>query len=147
VNQAMKRFLAVLLLTASGVAQTGGQPKPDPAQAIKIVRELRDHVADRDSFRVNSVIQKPGTSKDGAVRDLCVEYRSKNERGCYELAHFFTKTRKSPDGPFIWPDDVDLSSPVWEAAYTAFCRGLPASEGQDLTDEVKAALKADREKE
>lgn len=147
------RQLAWLVLLVAFYAEGQNSERSNTAKENPILgaaRALRDKMRDPESFRVNAVflriVRNPKREVKGIY--LCFDYRSKNGIGGYNTGHV-AGIGSSTDGEFRMPslDTYD----VWEALFVAFCEdnGDPADEivDTDVTDGVKAALKADREKE
>jgi hypothetical protein len=137
----MKWTTVILFLAGCATAQTRAQIE---TAGITAARSVRQKLVDPESFRVSSVKILPETveaSEDGKpYRYICFEGRSKNKMGGYsELMALVTVSANLH--PFsTWTGTPDsLAGEV--VAHTC------AEPGIDVTDAVKAALKADREKE
>jgi hypothetical protein len=126
------------------------QPRPDldRVAAIVAIRGLRDTMVDRESFRINRAV----ILGDGETFELlCTEYRSKNSAGGYVLGHYIFKKKRAAGGTFTPNPNVlhDMKIPEsveFDLTYSGYC--ATATDGRaDVTDEVRAALKADRDKE
>jgi len=145
-----------LALVTPGFAQTQSQPQTTQTQtdadtAIKTTLTLKAHMLDPDSFRVNEVFwatthfvydkgKKKGQAED---KDwLCINYRSKNMMGGYTQGLFVAEMKNGELDikDFMWRADMDF----WNLAWTA-CAGKITTGHRDVTDAVKAALKADRD--
>jgi hypothetical protein len=137
--------LVALTLTASAVAQNGSKPKAakvDPI-VLKAARDLRDHMRDPDSFRVNQVFTKGLT--------VCIEYRAKNGLGGYVNGHFAAESFDGK-GYLVDPFKGDHDQDVWEFTWNAECtdkhdKPTDTTDKRDVTEMVKVALKTDRDKE
>ena len=132
----MKRTLATaLLLTACAAAQNSDTPKPEIAQAIQGARHVRDYMKDPESFRVNlvTVVQ----DKKGRNR-VCIALRSKNGFGGYVDGFAVYH----PESDKAWDGRANYESECMNGVFNQTLKT-----GVDATDAVKAALKADREKE
>ena len=147
----MKRIAITLLLTACAVAQNSDKPQPSKDDPIlKAARDLRGMMRDPDSFRVNEVYLKTVKNDKQEVTGeyLCFDYRSKNGMGGYVNGKTVGVV-SAKDGQLRMPP-VDLQN-VWGIAYSTFCaetnKPSETVEKKDVTDSVKAALKADRDKE
>ena len=142
----MKQVLLLLALATCTAGQNAGKSKPadnhmNTDAVIRNVRALRDHMKDPESFRVNSVFTPD-------IVTICVDYRSKNSLGGYVNGHYAVLV-KNAAGDSLLSDPFDGGPDVWEFNY-AVCKDdqkRDASDKRDFTDAVKAALKADREKE
>ncbi len=147
--------LLVLALSCRCSAQANqpkqpDQPKPDldRVAAIVAIRGLRDTMVDRESFRINNAV----ILGDGENFELlCTEYRSKNAAGGYVLGHYIFKKKRAAGGTFTPNPSVlhDMKIPEsveFDLTYSGYC--ATATDGRvDITDEARAALKADRDKE
>lgn len=133
--KAFPMFIAALLFAVCAVAQ-GGDGKTTreqltPTRAIGAARHMRDQLNDPDSLRVVSFLYY---EPEADSHFLCVIFRAKNEHGGLVLQNYSNNAADdSPGGfnvdPLLWP---------------IVCKGPIVL---DATEVVKAALKADREKE
>jgi hypothetical protein len=134
----------ILFLAGCAAAQTKAQIETG---AISAARSVRQKLSDPDSFRVSSVKVLPESleaSEDGKpYRYICFEGRSKNKMGGYsELMAVVTVSatlHPLPNSTWVGTLDTPIAGPV--VAHSC------AKPGIDMTDAVKAALKADREKD
>jgi hypothetical protein len=101
------------------------------ATAIAIMRKMRDQLNDPDSLKVASVVYY---ESEPDVHALCVVFRAKNEQGGLVLQSFIHDAL----------DDGSSGGFNNDVFWTIVCKGPIVL---DATDAVKAALKADREKE
>src|ERR1039458_3159858 len=139
--------LLVVALSCMCSAQAD-QPKPDldRVAAIVAIRGLRDTMVDRESFRINNAVMFRTDTSDSTL--LCTEYRSKNAAGGYVVGHYIFKKRGTAGGTFYANPRVlrypnFTQSDEFDLTYSGYC--TTTTEGRvDVTDEVRAALKADR---
>ena len=109
------------------IVTTGRGRAPPP----HVSRHMRDQLGDPDSLRVVSFFYYEPSAPDSHY--LCVVFRAKNEHGGLVLQNYANNAVDDSPGGF----NNDL---VW----SVICKG---SVVLDATEAVKAALKADREKE
>jgi hypothetical protein len=129
--------LALPLFAACALAQSGDadtkttRKELTPQRAIAAARNMRDQLNDPDSLRVTSVLYYEPGSPD--VHYLCVIFRARNEYGGLVWQTFSNNAVDTSPGVFnnwiVWP---------------VTCKGEVVL---DATEAVKAALKADHEKE
>jgi hypothetical protein len=131
-------IISVCILTACAFAQTAqptAQPNTNITDAINGARHVRDYMKDPESFRVSlvTVVQ----DKKGRNR-VCLALRSKNSFGGYVdgFAVYHPEVNKA------WDGRGDYEQECMSGGFN-----LKLKPGTDATEEVKAALKADREKE
>ena len=144
--------LLVLLLTATGCTHstapsTVAQSEPHTLTAaekagISGARKVRKELTDPDSFRVSSVKIVQGEAckwmpSNCSVLWVCIEGRSKNEMGGYTPLEALAYGSTDSDATVLVP--IPNFRPEWN--------GRLFGNNIDVTDAVKAALKADREKE
>lgn len=133
-------LLVVLILSVAGAAQTQTKSQAE-ADAEKVgisgARSVRDKLNDPESFRIANARVVPD-KKTATVLWVCIEGRAKNASGGYIrlLAVAFGVLPQAKAAAF----DVSEEG----TGYQLRCISDP---GVDVTDVVKAALKADREKE
>lgn len=157
----MKCKLAVVLaLAACAVAQQSKTRRLTRAERMGVsgARSVRDKVADPESFRVSGVRivvankKADGRSADG-VYWICIEGRAKNRMGGYiSLVGLAMGTDRTPDAMALDVSEADVETSgyhlrcmyPWSEEGTST---LIAAPGADVTDVVKAALRADREKD
>ncbi|MGA9530166.1 MAG: hypothetical protein WBS24_18780 [Terriglobales bacterium] len=138
-----------MLLAASAVAQPKSAKRhPSDAEKIGISgsRSIRKELDDPESFRVSTVRvikQSPAARAElGADYSVCVQGRAKNKMGGYVslLGSALALMPHSDDQMFFASVSED-----GVGGYNLYC--LDDDLGIDVTDAVKAALKADRDKE
>jgi hypothetical protein len=148
--------LLVSVLSCLCSAQDG-KPKSNPnrAAAILAVRGLRDAMIDRESFRINNAfIFRDDVSN---FTYLCTEYRVKTTAGGYVIHHYVFQ--KGINATEFHDYHYYLSLPnrtkieerdiAYDDLYTSteLCAAPTAVDKVDVADEVRATLKADRDKE
>ncbi|MGB7281592.1 MAG: hypothetical protein WBE13_04950 [Candidatus Acidiferrum sp.] len=135
---------AVLLLAACAAAQPKPAKERQPTDAEKMgvsgSRSMRKELDDPESFRVSSVrILKNKDAKMDTAYYVCVQGRAKNKTGGYVSLLGVALA--------FMPEAIGVAMDISEegiGGYQLYCLDDP---GVDVTDAVKAALKADREKE
>ncbi len=135
IRMTLVKLASLLLLAAYAAAQSGDgkttREQLTPARAVAAARHMRDQLGDPDSLRVVSFFYYEPSAPDSHY--LCVVFRAKNEHGGLVLQNYANNAVDDSPGGF----NNDL---VW----SVICKGPVVL---DATEAVKAALKADREKE
>jgi hypothetical protein len=140
------KLAVLLLLSVCAIAQSGDADKNTkttrkeltPERAIAAARKMRDRLNDPDSLRVVSFLYYESAPPDGHF--LCVVFRAKNENGGLVLQSFANNAADTSPGGF----SINSDPTHWQIVWSIGCKGEVVL---DATDAVKAALKADREKE
>lgn len=122
--------------------------KQKVALSINGARFARDQMLDPDSFRVSRVWYR--------MFAVCMEFRSKNRMGGYDQGEGvytdspeeFSLRTPAPDSDSDSYSDY-LNSNAFHANqnFKYWCLSENADKPVDVTDQVKAVLKADRDKE
>jgi hypothetical protein len=142
----LTKLAILLLLSACAVAQSGNADKNlktnrkelTPERAIAAARKMRDRLNDPDSLRVVSFLYYESEPPDGHF--LCVVFRAKNEHGGLVLQSFANNAVDTSPGSF----SANYDPTHWEIVWSIMCKGEVVL---DASEAVKAALRADREKE
>ena len=154
----------ILLATVVSLAQSGKPYKTgiDPARttfmdvtlkqkvalSINGARFARNKMLDPDSFRVSRVWYRRFA--------VCIEFRSKNSMGGYVQGEgvytdfpekFSLRTPEPESGSEYYSDYLNSDRYSANLDYKDGCIAENADKPVDVTDQVKAVLKADRDKE
>lgn len=130
---------AVLIPTVCAVAQDGKhKPTQTEQYGVALTRIVRDMARDPDSFRVSRV-------RVVDSMNVCIVGRARNSFGGYvSLKAVVIAKGKFKGVHFI--DDQDSES-FWGIWCENEIDAATGTDNEDVTDAVKGALKADREKD
>jgi hypothetical protein len=137
--------IAILLFTASAIAQSGQTIKKSqltPALAVKQVRAMRSQMGDPDSLKVNSVFFVANAAESGPpTYGLCTEFRGRNQMGGFSVYHwFYNESEQGGGNPHVAGSEDDTAWPL------VCVPGANTEVVLNVTAQVKAVLKADRAK-
>ena len=126
---------SVLLLGVCAWAGTNPKHKLSRVQqyGIAIARAIRDGLRDPQSFRVSTVMVFD-------LGDVCIDGRAKNGMGGYEPLQAVAIGRGKYKGLHVVDEHNDY-------LFETYCGIRVEGEGKDVTEAVKEALKADRDRE
>lgn len=132
---AIAAILIPILLAACAVAQSSKDLTP--ARAVTDARYMRDRLNDPDSLRITSFVYYHDGGGEPTDYALCSVFRAKNEHGGLVIQTYVLNSHEYGRNPTPGTFNSDLLWPI-------LCKGAVVL---DATDAVKAALKADREKD
>lgn len=138
-----QNFLWCVLYLALGANAVGQKPAPPHRhpREVETVKVIRDRFTDKESFRVDKAFLNLGADSPDTGLIFCVEFRVRNPLGVYQTGQFALLKKRDGQITTHWDQE----------GYDLFCYVLPDPKVardlgyEDLTKEVQAALKADRD--